>query len=111
MAHRSISSHTVRQALTVALGGVALVAGGAMVLMLLTGLPLSLAMFEATSAFATVGLSAGVTPQLSVAPQVVLMLLMFVGRVGPITFATSMALRAEHRHRRYRLPEERPIIG
>ena len=111
MSHRSISSHTVRQALTVALGGVALVAGGAMVLMLLAGLPLSLAMFEASSAFATVGLSAGVTPTLDVPSQVVLMLLMFVGRVGPITFATSMALRAQHRHRRYRLPEERPIIG
>jgi trk system potassium uptake protein TrkH len=34
---------------------------------------------------------------------------MFVGRVGTITFATSLALRTTHRH--YRYPQERPIVG
>jgi trk system potassium uptake protein TrkH len=34
---------------------------------------------------------------------------MFVGRLGPITFATALALRG--RHKRYRYPEERPLIG
>lgn len=109
--HRSLASSTIRQALTVALAGVALVMGGTLTLMLSSDLSLNLALFESTSAFATVGLSAGVTPTLDVTGKIVLMVLMFVGRVGPITFASSMALRAGHRHRRYQLPHERPIIG
>ncbi|WP_018154978.1 TrkH family potassium uptake protein [Demetria terragena] len=111
IAHRSINSSTLRQALTVALSGVALVMTGAVILMLSSDLSLDLASFEATSAFATVGLSANVTPTLDPVGKVVLMVLMFVGRVGPITFATSMAMRSRYRHRRYQLPHERPIIG
>jgi Trk-type K+ transport system membrane component len=41
--------------------------------------------------------------------EVVLMVLMFVGRVGTITVATGLALQTRHRH--YQLPEERPIVG
>jgi hypothetical protein len=37
------------------------------------------------------------------------MALMFIGRIGPITAASALALRS--RHRLYRLPEERPIVG
>ena len=37
------------------------------------------------------------------------MVLMFVGRVGTITVASALALKSRHRH--YRLPEERPIVG
>ena len=58
---------------------------------------------------ATVGLSTGITAQLPVPAQSILMLLMFVGRLGPITFATALALRP--RHIDYELPKERPIIG
>ena len=41
--------------------------------------------------------------------QFVLMALMFIGRLGPITLASALALR--ERARRYELPEERPIVG
>ena len=41
--------------------------------------------------------------------KLLLMLLMFLGRVGPITFATALALNTRPRH--YRVPEERPIVG
>ena len=65
--------------------------------------------FESISAFSTVGLTTGITPDLSNSAQVVVMALMFIGRVGPITVASALALRT--RHRLYQLPEERPIVG
>ena len=66
-------------------------------------------MFETVSAFATVGLSTGVTAGLGPAGQVLLVVLMFLGRVGTITVATGLALQSKQRP--YRYPEERPIVG
>ena len=74
-----------------------------------SGLPLSQTLFEAFSAFGTVGLTTGITAELPTASQNLLILLMFLGRTGPITLATALALR--EREPRYRYPEERPIIG
>ena len=45
-------------------------------------------LFEVTSAFATVGLSTGITPDLSDASKMILTLTMFIGRLGPLTMAT-----------------------
>jgi trk system potassium uptake protein TrkH len=67
------------------------------------------ALFEATSAFATVGLSTGITPSLPGSAQLVLVVLMFVGRVGTIAVGSAIALNT--RRRLYRYPEERPIVG
>jgi trk system potassium uptake protein TrkH len=50
-------------------------------------------MFEAVSAFNTVGLSMGVTDDLSPAGRVIAIVLMYVGRVGPLTFGAAIALR------------------
>ena len=61
------------------------------------------------SAFATVGLSMNLTPTLSPPARVVLIVLMFVGRVGTITVASALALTS--RPTRYRYPEGRPIVG
>ena len=66
-------------------------------------------LFEVISAFATVGLSTGITPDLPAAGEMTLMVLMFVGRVGTITVASALALKSRHRH--FHLPEERPVIG
>ncbi|MEO6866400.1 MAG: potassium transporter TrkG, partial [Gaiellales bacterium] len=49
--------------------------------------------FEATSAFGTVGLSTGITPDLSPAGRLVIMLLMFLGRIGPLTLVFVLATR------------------
>ena len=67
------------------------------------------ALFEATSAFATVGLSTGVTSEVPAPSQVLESALMLAGRVGPATLATALALRETHR--RYRYAEETPLIG
>jgi potassium uptake TrkH family protein len=108
--HRRIAESTQRQAMTVALLGVALVAGGTLGLVESTdGIDLQAALFEVTSAFATVGLSTGITPTLPDTAQMILVLLMFVGRVGTIAVGSAIALNT--RRRLYRYPEERPIVG
>jgi trk system potassium uptake protein TrkH len=56
-----------------------------------------------------VGLSTGITADLPVSAQLMLVLLMYVGRVGTITLAASLAL-GEHRMP-FRYPEEHPVVG
>lgn len=107
--HRRVAAPVIRQALSVALLAVVLVILSTIVLMILTDLPSLDLGFEVVSAFATVGLSTGITASLPASAQVILMLLMFLGRLGPITVAAALALNTRHRH--YRLPEERPIVG
>jgi trk system potassium uptake protein len=109
VAHRRISGPTLRQALTVALLGIAVIALGTMAILLVTDLSLDVVLFEAISAFGTVGLSTGITPHLPASAEVTLMALMYVGRVGTITVASALALKTRHYH--YHLPEERPIVG
>ncbi|MBC6448707.1 TrkH family potassium uptake protein [Actinokineospora sp. HBU206404] len=106
---RKLAGEVQRQALTVALLGVGAVMAGTIVLLSISPFRLDDVLFEATSAFATVGMSTGITAQLPVAGQAVLVVLMFMGRLGPITLASALALR--ERARRYELPEERPIVG
>lgn len=65
--------------------------------------------FEASSAFGTCGLSMGITPDLSLPSQVVLMVLMLIGRVGLVAFLFS--IRAEEKKTPFKYPTERIIIG
>ncbi|RLV55114.1 TrkH family potassium uptake protein [Aeromicrobium phragmitis] len=106
---KRLSRSVHRQAIAVSLTAVALVVGSTMVLMLVTEFTLDEVLFEVVSAFATVGLSTGITADLPPVGQLVLVPLMFIGRLGPITFASALALR--ERRRAYELPKERPIIG
>ena len=106
---RRISRDVQRQALTVALLAVGFVGTATLVLLSVSDLSLDVALFETVSAFATVGLSTGVTAELGPAGQTLLVVLMFLGRVGTITVATGLALRGKQRP--YRYPEERPIVG
>jgi len=106
---REMASSVLRQALTVALLGVALVVTGTLVVLAISDLPLDVVLFEVISAFATVGLSTGITADLPGAGQYVLIVLMFLGRTGPVTLATALVLR--ERRRLYRRPEERVLVG
>jgi len=106
---RRLPTSLIRQALTVALLSVGLVVGTSLLLMSIEDLPLTPALFEASSAFGTVGLSTGITGAIGPTGHLVLVLIMLAGRVGPLTFVTALALR--ERGRAYRYPEERPIIG
>lgn len=106
---RAISARVIRTALSIALIAIALVTSGAMLLMLTAEVAFADGLFESASAFGTVGLSTGLTPELGTPGQLVLIGLMFIGRVGTITAASAFALR--RRQSRYHLPEEQPIIG
>ncbi len=106
---RRISTDVQRQAVAVALMAVAMVALATLLILAISDLRLRDAVFEVISAFATVGLSTGVTPDLPPAAQFAIAVLMFIGRVGPVTFATALALRG--RTAPFRYPEERPIVG
>jgi trk system potassium uptake protein TrkH len=66
-------------------------------------------MFEAMSALATVGLTTGITPDLSMAGKLLLCVGMFIGRLGPITAA--YALQRRQMHQRYRFPEAHVRLG
>lgn len=98
-----------RQALTVVLLSLGLVATSTFVMLILTPFEFGDVFFETISAFATVGLSTGITADLPTPARVVLIILMFVGRIGPLTVASAMAVR--ERPRLYQLPEERTIVG
>jgi trk system potassium uptake protein TrkH len=107
--HRTIPPADVHKALAVV--GVSLAALTVGMLLLLAsqpGAPVAL-MFEAVSAFATTGLSAGVTPQLGPGGKLIVMALMFVGRAGPMTLA--FAVQARRRQVDLEFPEERITIG
>jgi trk system potassium uptake protein len=64
--------------------------------------------FESLSAIGTVGLSMGITPYLSIVGKIVIIVLMYVGRIGPITLAV---LIASNRSVNYRFAEEKVIVG
>lgn len=106
---RRLPEQVVRQTMTVAALAVATVFGTAVALTAMSTFHLTDTMFEAASAFGTVGLSTGITGALPAAGQYLLVLVMLTGRVGPVTFVVALAMR--QRSRAYRYPEERPIIG
>ncbi|WP_422108760.1 TrkH family potassium uptake protein [Arthrobacter bussei] len=100
---------THRQAISIVLLAVGLVITATMFLMLTTDFGLDRVLFEVVSAFATVGLSTGITAAIPPAGQVVLILVMFAGRLGPVTLASALALRSKPLYFEY--PKERPLIG
>lgn len=106
---RRIPRDSLRQAVAVTFVGATIVLVSCLVLLEITGLTLDVVLFEVISAFATVGLSTGITSEIPASGQYVLVALMFVGRVGTMTLGAALALRS--RRRVIRLPEERPIIG
>jgi Trk-type K+ transport system membrane component len=106
---KRLSGSVHREAITVVLLAIALVVVATMALMFLTRFGQEQLLFEVVSAFGTVGLSTGITAALPPAGQVILIALMFIGRLGPVTLASALALR--QRPILYEYPEERPLIG
>lgn len=107
---RTIPPSAVRVAVSVVAMGATLVLISTVWLMYITGLDMGRPLYESVSAFATVGLTSGLTEDLPPEGLYVLAALMFAGRVGIITFAASLTVRQRSRVR-YRYPEGRPMIG
>ncbi|WP_440097811.1 TrkH family potassium uptake protein [Streptosporangium sp. H16] len=106
---RRVPEQLQRQALTIALLSVASVTMGTFALVTVTPFKLDRVLFEVISAFGTVGLSTGITADVGTLGHLILTLLMFVGRLGPVTLGAALALHVQTR--RFRYPEERPLVG
>jgi potassium uptake TrkH family protein len=109
VSRRRISTQTQRQAVGITMVGAAGIGLGAIVIMATTQIPFGPAVFEAASAFGTVGLSLGFDAELPLSGKLVLVVLMFMGRVGPVAAFSFFALRTTQV--RYRYPETRPLVG
>ena len=108
--NRRLSSATIRKASAVLLGSIATMAFAVMGLALTDPkIPFVKLLFEVVSGFCTVGLSTGITAQISSGGQLILILTMYVGRVGFLLLAESFLTRKPAAL--YRQPEEPILIG
>ncbi|MFS0735227.1 potassium transporter TrkG [Microbacterium sp. 1P10UB] len=106
---RRIPSDVQRVALSVVAWGATIVALSTITIAQITQAPIERVLFDVISAFATVGLSTGLTAELPDPAIYVMALTMFMGRVGTVTLAAAVA--ATSRSQLYSLPVERPIVG
>jgi trk system potassium uptake protein TrkH len=106
---RELPRALVAKALAVLALSTLLIFAGTLALMVSDGLALLPAVFEVTSSFGTTGLSLDVTPKLSPFGTFLIAAIMFLGRVGPITFIVAMTAR--QRPPRYKYPPEDIAIG
>ncbi len=95
---RVIPMYRVDSALTNIIVYGAAIFVGCLVLAYCEPFKLSQILFEATSAIGTVGLSTGITPDLSVAGKFVIIALMYIGRVGVITFGSALVISTKEKH-------------
>jgi trk system potassium uptake protein len=106
---RRIPRDMLRLAVSVVLWGATIVAVSTVIIVQITKAPLDFVLFDVISAFATCGLSTGLTDSLPNEGKYVMAATMFMGRVGTVTLAAALA--ANQRRQLYRRPEERPIVG
>jgi trk system potassium uptake protein TrkH len=117
--HRSIPEETVQRAVGLFVVGFLVVTGAILLYAIVQLEPVGPGaqggflrhMFEAVSAFNTVGLSMGVTGELAGPGKLLTIFLMYVGRVGPLTFASAIALRGPSVRGEFRYAYEDVIIG
>ena len=105
---RRLTRRVVYRAAAIVTISAAVVFVGSLALMLTQGFSFEKTLFEATSAFATVGLSLGITADLDHTGKLIVMMLMIVGRTGPLTMAL-MFRRQDPMPVRY--PEEEVMVG
>ncbi|MBQ7596834.1 MAG: Trk family potassium uptake protein [Clostridia bacterium] len=106
---RRIEGVAVKNAATILMLYITLFTSGAFIISLIEKLPLSTCLFETASAIGTVGLTLGITPDLCVFSQIILMVLMFFGRVGGLTLV--YAAISENQKRFVQLPQEKIAVG
>jgi len=106
---RRISDETVKNAITVFLMYISLFLLGAIVISRVENLPMLTCLFETASAIGTVGLTLGITPGLHLVSKLILISLMFLGRIGGLTliFATLSA----NKNTLSKLPLEKITVG
>ena len=106
---RTVNRQTVRKAISITTISILTIVLFCMALLYTENAPFKVVIFEAFSAFGTVGLSAGLTPDLTDIGKILISVLIFTGRIGPLTLA--LILGREIAERKIRFPEERIVIG
>ncbi|WP_050413610.1 TrkH family potassium uptake protein, partial [Clostridium botulinum] len=107
---KRISKEIVYRALAIAIISLTLVITVTMILSITeVKFPFEYYLYEATSAFATVGITLGLTTKLSTIGKIVILLTMYVGRVGPLTLAIAFARKLKNSSIKY--PEEKILVG
>lgn len=106
---RRIENSTVKNAATIFMMYIVFFFGGAIVISAVEDLSFSTCLFETASAIGTVGLTLGITPRLGVISQIILMILMFLGRVGGLTLIYA-ALSGSGK-KISKLPQEKMTVG
>jgi trk system potassium uptake protein TrkH len=106
---RRIPRDMLRLAVSVVLWGATTVAVGSILLLQISQAPLDLVLFDVISAFATCGLSTGLTASLPPEGVYIQSAIMFMGRIGTVTLAAALA--ASQSRQLFTRPEERPIVG
>jgi potassium uptake TrkH family protein len=106
---KRLSRAVHREAITIALFAVGAVMAATIAIVYISKERLDFVLFEVISAFATVGSSTGLSASLDPVSQTILVILMFIGRIGPLTIGASLALK--QRPPLYQFPKERPAIG
>lgn len=105
---RSLGAETIYKSLALLVVSTALVWFGVFLLSLFENLRFIDIVMEIMSAFTTTGLDSGITPKLSTKSHILLMILMFIGRLGPLTLVYSLGTK---RQSRVRYPETQVQIG
>lgn len=106
---RRISDQAIRSSLAIFVMGVSLIAVIAFFMLNIEDKGFLPILFEIFSAFGTVGLSTGITPHLNSAGKLLLVLTMFIGRIGLLTFGVAIARQGQKEL--YRYPEEKILVG
>jgi trk system potassium uptake protein TrkH len=106
---RSLSLNQIMKAVSIMCAAIALIFLATFVMSIVEDKEFSALLFEAFSAFGTVGLSRGITPDLSSVSKLALIFTMFGGRIGPLTLLVALARQKKEDVLRY--PEEQLLIG
>lgn len=106
---RRIDDDVVKNAATILLMYLVLFFFGGLIISIVEGLPMLICLFETASAVGTVGLSLGITPSLGVLSRIILILLMFFGRVGGLTLI--FAALSGTKKQVAKLPQEKITVG
>ncbi len=110
---RRINKDVVYKAFAIAIIGLTLVIGVTMILSITEqhNLPFEYFLYEATSAFATVGLTLGLTTKLTFVGKIIIAFTMYAGRVGPLTIILALAKKRRSNSGTIKYPEGKILIG
>lgn len=111
---RKINKETIYKALAVVVIALALIFTTTILLSITeraSGAPFEHYLFEATSAFGTVGVTLGLTQKLTAIGKVIVALTMYAGRVGPLTLVVAISIRKSKRGRAIKYPEDKILVG